>query len=430
LGSLGQRFWYALRREHSEVSPVTTNDDRRSADFSREIEILHEILRLPEDATPADQGQPPRQPALEPYLGEVFEGIAVLAPDGRIRLFTPGFVHISGYRMDELEDMHDLVMKLAPDPETGARQWAAFEAGLGLPESQEQIVEIVNKRGEHRVLRERLYRANEDTLVHVLDITAIHNLRAATPYNAEHYQVLLDNLGIGVYSIDDPAKGSISFSNKAFQRILGIEDAVEPEARNGFMLYERPQDRVALLRALMADKALRSRTLRFETRLLRLSDRQPVPLRITATVSYEEDGRMSRIDGAVEDLGERERLEAERAHTGRLLGALFRDTAVGVAIGTLDGRITAVNPAYCALVGYSEEELLGHEGDMVTHPDDHGKTVRAIQAAMVSGRHMFSFEKRYVHKDGTVFPVSVVMAAVRDEAGQVVAGIGLFERIG
>jgi PAS domain S-box-containing protein len=419
-----------MLRGHSDpVVKVTVGDDERATMNGFEVEVIREIPweRHGEAAGRMEARQ--RLPVLEAYLGQTFEGIAVVAPDGRIRLFTPGFEHISGYREDELESMLDLVMKLAPDPETGARQWKAFEAGLGQPESQEEILEIVNKRGEHRVLRGRLYRANEDTLVHVLDITAIHQLRGTTPLNAEHYQALLDNLGIGIYSLSEPLEGTISYYNQATQDILGLPPLDLADPLSSRVLFADLEERRQILSMLTDGPRVRSRTIRATTTLLRVDDQRPVPVRLFSTGGFDREGALVRVDGALEDLSAERALAAAMAKHALLLGSLFQDTAVGVAIGTLDGRISAVNPAYCALVGYSEEELLGHEGDMITHPDDHGRSMAEIRNALLSGRNMFSFEKRYVHKDGTVFPVSVVMAAVRDDAGQVVGGIGLFERI-
>jgi PAS domain S-box-containing protein len=415
--------------EREEVTMTERDGGKPAGAWTREIEILRDVLRAPERAGPEAVENPQGQPILEAYLGQVFEGIAVVAPDGRLRLFTPGLEHITGYRQDEVGSVAELIMKLAPDPETGTRQWAAFEDGLGMAESQEQLIEIVNKRGEHRWLRGRLYRVNEDTLVHVLDITAIHTLRGTTPHNAEHYQALLENLGVGIYSCDAPAKGTLSYTNPAFRNILGFPEDLAPGDGSAFMLYERPEDRVKLLRSLMADGFTHSRTVRFETRVLRVDDRRPVPVRATATVTYDEHGGMCRIDGALEDLSERERFEAARREHALLVSSLFEDTAVGIAIGTLDEKFLAVNPAFCEMLGYTEDELLGHPNDLVTHPEDRAITGQQIRSALARGRRSFTFRKRYCRKDGSVFTAELTMAGVNNADGELVAGIAVVEPV-
>jgi len=201
---------------------MTDRDEQPAAEsLDTQVEILREVLRDPRPSGDAAADTPTSQPILDAYMGQVFEGITVVAPDGRIRLFTPGMEQITGFSAAEVTSITDVIAALAPDPETGAEQWAAFERGIGKTESQEELIEIVNKQGEHRWLRVRLYRVNEDTLVHVLDITAIHTMKATTPYNAEHYQALLENLDVGIYSLSDPANGKISYSNAAARRMLG-----------------------------------------------------------------------------------------------------------------------------------------------------------------------------------------------------------------
>ncbi len=171
----------------------------------------------------------------------------------------------------------------------------------------------------------------------------------------------------------------------------------------------------------------RSRTVRFEARLLHVDDRRPVPIRFTTTATYDDDGNMCRVDGAMEDRSERHQFEAERSEHELVVSSLFRDTAVGIVVGTIDERFLAVNPAFCRMLGYREDELLGQSGVLVTHPDDLGSTRRQIVSALASGRSSFSFEKRYLRKDGTDFQAAVTMAAVKNDAGEDVAGIAVVE---
>lgn len=401
-----------------------------SPDLSRQVEVLREVLQDPRAPDACDEREHSQSASmLEPYLGQFFEGIAVIAPDGRFRLFTAGLEHITGKRAEQVGSLRDLVVDLAPDLATGEEQWEPIEHCWHRRESPEHLITIVDGTGGERWLRIKLHRVNEDTLVHVLDVTAIHTARTHTPHSIEHYRALLDNLGIGIYSLDDPASGSVSYANPACRRIMGLREDFGPGDLSSFMLYETPEDRVRLLKALVADGFTRSRTVRFETRLLRMDDRRPVPLRFTATASYGRDGSMRRIDGAIEDLSEQKAFEAARAEHRLLIDSLFEHTAVGISVGALDGTYLAVNPAYCELTGYTEAELVGNNSAMVTHPEDRHLTGEHIGRALREGRKMASFTKRYVRKDGEVIRVAITVAGVQDETGSVTAGIGLFERM-
>jgi PAS domain S-box-containing protein len=401
--------------------------DNRQSPPSAHVELLREVLRAPVHQHDGRSWGNPERSILESYLGRFYEGLAVVAPDGRIRLFSSGLEHITGYRASELGDITELIACLAPDSALGEQQLGLFLQGQAHSESEEQLIEIVSKSGEHRWLRGRLYRAAEDTIVHVLDITAIHKLRGATPHNTEHYQILLDNLEMGIYCLSDPAKGKLSYANRTARRIVGLPADADAASITSFMLYERPEDRVQLLQALMADGFAKSRTVRLETRLLHLQTRQPVPVRLTMTASYDEHGVMSRIDGVIEDLSEQVAFEAQRQEQELLVSTLFYDVTAGIVIGTISGHILAANPAFCEMVGYSEEDLMGRAVDLITHPEDQGLALREIGRAIAEGRKIFSYIKRYIHKDGHSVRVRCTMAGVADAQGKPAAGVAIVE---
>ena len=53
-----------------------------------------------------------------------------------------------------------------------------------------------------------------------------------------------------------------------------------------------------------------------------------------------------------------------------LFYSIFGQTAVGVAVGSLEGKFLRANDALCRLLGYDEQELLEKSFQEVTHPDD------------------------------------------------------------
>jgi PAS domain S-box-containing protein len=100
-----------------------------------------------------------------------------------------------------------------------------------------------------------------------------------------------------------------------------------------------------------------------------------------------------------------------------LFGALFGQSAIGLAVFSVGGRFMRANPAFCRFLGYSEQELLQKTHLDVVHLDELEAAAMA-RAQVISGKAKPRVaERRYVHKDGSAVWAQVSGAVVRDAAG-------------
>src|SRR3989441_1939049 len=100
-----------------------------------------------------------------------------------------------------------------------------------------------------------------------------------------------------------------------------------------------------------------------------------------------------------------------------LFRALFGQTAVGIVVGSLEGRFVRANEAICRMLGYGEDDLLQKTVRDITHPDDL-ESNQEFRQELLSGRsHARVYEKRYMRKDGTPIWVQIVGTLVRDKSG-------------
>ena len=80
----------------------------------------------------------------------------------------------------------------------------------------------------------------------------------------------------------------------------------------------------------------------------------------------------------------------------------FDDGGAGMFITDIESRFVQVNKAFCGLLGYKEEELVGKKGSDLTHPDD-AEAMPLIYQSLADGTaETKSQDKRYLHKNGDV----------------------------
>src|SRR5260370_8783015 len=84
------------------------------------------------------------------------------------------------------------------------------------------------------------------------------------------------------------------------------------------------------------------------------------------------------IDGVVPsgyDITDRKRAEDALYKSEARFRNLYEHAFAGITLSDGDGRFQQCNPAFCALIGYSENELRGvHFGSLI-HPDDRDSNV-------------------------------------------------------
>lgn len=97
---------------------------------------------------------------------------------------------------------------------------------------------------------------------------------------------------------------------------------------------------------------------------------------------------------------------------------IFRHTRIGVMISSTDGKaLDMVNEAFAEMHGYNVEELAGKPIAEVFASCSQADLPNQIKTLHKKGSH--AFEASHIHRDGTIFPVKVEAAIVKDEYGSV-----------
>jgi|GEM_PF-6233281 PAS domain S-box-containing protein len=122
---------------------------------------------------------------------------------------------------------------------------------------------------------------------------------------------------------------------------------------------------------------------------------------------------------------QRERLVTEISEHKRSVHALriseekYRDLYNSILDGivrvSMEGRIEECNSAYRDMLGYAEEELKRMTYIQLTPEKWHELEAGIIAGQVIAKGHAAHYEKEYIRKDGTIFPIEVSTWLIRDE---------------
>jgi diguanylate cyclase (GGDEF)-like protein/PAS domain S-box-containing protein/putative nucleotidyltransferase with HDIG domain len=101
-----------------------------------------------------------------------------------------------------------------------------------------------------------------------------------------------------------------------------------------------------------------------------------------------------------------------------LLPLVFEQMSVGTAVLGIDGRIMRANPAFLAVLGCGEEEVIGKRpGDLRFAVDLQGGT-DSLQRVFEENVGNRSLVARFWHADGRCTPLLIATSQLRDESGR------------
>ncbi len=103
---------------------------------------------------------------------------------------------------------------------------------------------------------------------------------------------------------------------------------------------------------------------------------------------------------------------------------LFRDvfnaSPIGIAVETLEGQPLFVNPAFCAMLGFSEEELRYKHCVDFSPPEDAQKDWALFQQLKAGSIDHYQLEKRYFRKDGSLVWGSLSISLLKSSSSPLI----------
>lgn len=233
--------------------------------------------------------------------------------------------------------------------------------------------------------------------------------RAARHESDGAFRSFFENAVEGIYRTTP--EGRYLSVNPALARIYGFASPaalIEAFTDIGRQLYVDPQRREDFKR-LMAESGI---VQDFQAQVFR-RDGSIIWITENARCVRDASGAVDHYEGTVQDITERKRIEGEN----RLLATVFDSVADGVLIVDSGSIVHAVNRALIAMTGFTAADLVGGLLALFSRGYQ-DRTFLSDLWAEVEARGRWHGEVLGARRDGTVFPASLDISAVRGESGR------------
>ena len=253
--------------------------------------------------------------------------------------------------------------------------------------------------------------------VSLTDITALVESTAELEQNEQRFRTLIAKSSDLVAIIGDDLR--IKYVSGAVDDILGyrVDELVGRDATELIHPDDLDEALIAVARTITPD----GRGEPLELRLLH-ADGHWVTLEALGT-DLMDDPLVGGIAVNLRDISERRRIEATLRDAQVRFEEAFEHAPIGMAMAGPDGRFFRVNPAFCRMLGYSNDELLELSFADLTHPDDLDRNVE-LHTGVPGRRRHYVLDKRYRRKTGDWIWCRVHVTVVKDADGAPLYSLG------
>ena len=350
---------------------------------------------------------------------EIFEqaavGITRVDLNGVLIDCNQKFSDLLGYTREELLGKTMKEITHPDDYGTGAQYRALLAGGGGSRTSEKRFI---RKDGTPVWVRRTMSAACDAAGKPQYVISMVEDITEKKELE-QHHQETFNQAAVGI--VHTSVDGRYLRVNRRFCEILGYSEAEllgRPAAD-----FSRSGDREndASNRRLMWEGKLDN--LSEEKQYIR-KDGTTVWANRTVSLARDASGKPLFFIRVIEDITARKEADARYRAT-------FDSAPIGIMHTALESyKILHVNPKLCAMLGYTEDELLTMTSTDVVHPDYRFTDGPRYQDPMLSGKTIsYASERKFLHKDGSAFWVNRTVSLARDASGNPLYYIRIIEDI-
>jgi PAS domain S-box-containing protein len=331
----------------------------------------------------------------------------------KFKFVNAGAQNNLGYSMQELSDISILDIKPEYSDETYRKLIQPLISG------NEDIVifETIHKRKDGTIYPVEVHLQCVETddgnvlLAIINDITERNLTKENLRKTNEYLENLFNYANAPIITWDTNRK--INRFNHAFERLTGYS-AAEVVGRDLQMLFpsENREESLRMIAQTSSGELWES----VEIPIMRKDDDIRIALWNSANIYSQDGSTLVATIAQGQDITERKRIEDELRISEEKFINVFEHAPIGKSLTAIDGTVN-INQTFCSMIGYSLEELKGLKWQEITYPEDIEMTQDNMNSLIKGERKIARFQKRYIHKNGSVIWTDVSSYLQLDKAG-------------
>ena len=135
------------------------------------------------------------------------------------------------------------------------------------------------------------------------------------------------------------------------------------------------------------------------------------------------------VVAVVRDITERKISEHALKESEERFRSIYESSPIGIVITDKNGKYQVASPAFCTMLGYTEDEFKEVSFKDISHPAEVEENLRLFQEMVDGKRDGYRLEKRYYHKDGSIIWGDLRTSPIYDEDGNFLYNFALVNDI-
>lgn len=319
-------------------------------------------------------------------------------PDNVARLFPDSRdlseLHIRGYAGTPLRNLEGKIVGIL---------CILMRNPLNLPSSAREIIDIIAAKA-------------------AAEIGRLNALKALSE-SEEKFRALVEHSLDGTLILDP--EGKILFANNTAGQIIDVQNLDEIIGTRNVMEFISPSSQNDVRKDFhKVAEGVDGFIARY--RILTVNQKERWVESIGKLISFQ---NTQSILISIRDITDRQRAEEALKESEERFRKIFSSSVLGTSLISPDLRFLLVNPAGVSMLGYTEEEMQAMTYQEITHPDDLPINMDHITDLKTGARQVYSMEKRYIRKDGSILWGSIKVTTIRDHKDELLYYLAQIEDI-